>query len=396
MALRSHPTLGPRGRGSGRPPADDTGATDTSSALTSSSLYGRRPATTETSTINAPTPSLSSRGFKPTRIGRLARQSVVVSESNRPGTEGIMLAEPFPTAVEATLPDFAPMTAVEAEPTPLHEPLTPLMHTQDALHPNWCVRVVIYLVAFLHTHYHVTFRACAIILSYLNLLFTSLPGNLLGNSRIPLTLKTVFARLGSHNRFTIHPFVQPVSWSYSDLRHGDSLTHWMVDLRTTRNLSGLNGNRIWSLLSSCCLLHLKSFSLDLEWFLRLMRGKLARDADVWKTLRGHDKELFFFGPSAKEEVRLGVSFSLDWFGRKTSSYGPSHSSGVMSFCIQNLDMSQMYRADNLILNQMPPGPQEPTGQQLQNYLKIVVDDLLKLYEDGIVVKTPEHPNGKLF
>jgi hypothetical protein len=45
---------------------------------------------------------------------------------------------------------------------------------------------------------------------------------------------------------------------------------------------------------------------------------------------------------------------------------------------------------------MLPGPQEPTGDQLQNHLKIVVDDLLELYEHGIVVKTPEHPNGKSF
>jgi hypothetical protein len=45
---------------------------------------------------------------------------------------------------------------------------------------------------------------------------------------------------------------------------------------------------------------------------------------------------------------------------------------------------------------MPPGPQEPTGDQLQNHLKIVVDDLLELYERGIVAKTPEHPDGKSF
>lgn len=54
-----------------------------------------------------------------------------------------------------------------------------------------------------------------------------------------------------------------------------------------------------------------------------------------------------------------------------------------------------YRADNLVLNGMLPGPQEPTALQLQNYLKIVVDDLVELYERGIIVKTPEHPNGKL-
>jgi hypothetical protein len=34
-------------------------------------------------------------------------------------------------------------------------------------------------------------------------------------------------------------------------------------------------------------------------------------------------------------------------------------------------------------------------EQLQNYLKIIVDDLIMLYEDGIVIKTPEYPDGIL-
>jgi hypothetical protein len=42
---------------------------------------------------------------------------------------------------------------------------------------------------------------------------------------------------------------------------------------------------------------------------------------------------------------------------------------------------------------MPPGPKEPTADQLQSALKIVVDDLLMLYDEGIKVVTPEHPNG---
>ncbi|KAJ6600925.1 hypothetical protein B0H10DRAFT_691173 [Mycena sp. CBHHK59/15] len=65
------------------------------------------------------------------------------------------------------------------------------------------------------------------------------------------------------------------------------------------------------------------------------------------------------------------------FGRKTSNYRPSHSSGVMSFCIQNLETSLRYRVENLILSGMTPGPTEPTAEQLQNYLKIIVDDLDK-------------------
>lgn len=42
---------------------------------------------------------------------------------------------------------------------------------------------------------------------------------------------------------------------------------------------------------------------------------------------------------------------------------------------------------------MTPGPKEPTGDQLQHLLKIVVDDLLLLYKDGVMVKTPAFPNG---
>ncbi|KAJ7668842.1 hypothetical protein B0H17DRAFT_1335884 [Mycena rosella] len=41
---------------------------------------------------------------------------------------------------------------------------------------------------------------------------------------------------------------------------------------------------------------------------------------------------------------------------------------------------------------MLPGPTEPTADQLQHYLKIIVDDLIMLYEESIWVETPEHPD----
>ncbi|KIK94721.1 hypothetical protein PAXRUDRAFT_142245 [Paxillus rubicundulus Ve08.2h10] len=52
-----------------------------------------------------------------------------------------------------------------------------------------------------------------------------------------------------------------------------------------------------------------------------------------------------------------------------------------------------YHAENLLVVFMTPGPQEPTGSQLQNYLKFIVDDLLKLYQEGIVCHTPGHLEG---
>jgi hypothetical protein len=41
--------------------------------------------------------------------------------------------------------------------------------------------------------------------------------------------------------------------------------------------------------------------------------KSMQDADVWKTLKDSNKQSFFFGRSSKNEIHLGVSFSLDWF-----------------------------------------------------------------------------------
>jgi hypothetical protein len=95
MAYRSRANL-LRGRGTSRPPADNNDITDTSSTMLSSSIHGRglgrparRPDTTDTSTVDIP--ALALRGRKPMHIGCLARQSALVSETNRPDIEGIVM-----------------------------------------------------------------------------------------------------------------------------------------------------------------------------------------------------------------------------------------------------------------------------------------------------------------
>lgn len=42
-----------------------------------------------------------------------------------------------------------------------------------------------------------------------------------------------------------------------------------------------------------------------------------------------------------------------------------------------------YDIGNMLLPLITPGPSEPDGQELQEYLKVLVDDLLNLYEDGM-------------
>ena len=42
---------------------------------------------------------------------------------------------------------------------------------------------------------------------------------------------------------------------------------------------------------------------------------------------------------------------------------------------------------------LTPGPHELDADALQYFMKFFVDDLLMLYDDGIVVKTPAFPEG---
>jgi hypothetical protein len=42
---------------------------------------------------------------------------------------------------------------------------------------------------------------------------------------------------------------------------------------------------------------------------------------------------------------------------------------------------------------MLPGPKEPDADQLQEYLRLIVDDLIKLFDSGIRVPTPSSPEG---
>ncbi len=51
-----------------------------------------------------------------------------------------------------------------------------------------------------------------------------------------------------------------------------------------------------------------------------------------------------------------------------------------------------YRPKNLLIPVIMLG--EPTAEDLQNYSKIIVDDLIKLYKDGVRVVTRTMPNGK--
>lgn len=59
----------------------------------------------------------------------------------------------------------------------------------------------------------------------------------------------------------------------------------------------------------------------------------------------------------------------------------------------NPHLYHRYKPENLLVVTIVPGPKELTCDELQFVLEAVVDDEIRLYEEGITVKTPSRPNG---
>ncbi|KAL5520523.1 hypothetical protein ACEPAG_9747 [Sanghuangporus baumii] len=86
-------------------------------------------------------------------------------------------------------------------------------------------------------------------------------------------------------------------------------------------------------------------------------------------------------------LRIGLILHFDGFGGERSTNGSSYSSGVLSFSLANLPVHLRYKPSNLLIVALSPGPKESTCDELQHLFEAVVDDLVRLYEEGIEVKT---------
>ncbi|KAJ7710866.1 hypothetical protein B0H17DRAFT_5806 [Mycena rosella] len=197
----------------------------------------------------------------------------------------------------------------------------------------------------------------------------ALAGNLVGAVAMPRTLKTIFARLNIKDRFV----VRPICFKCHRIFEADVGPHTFcpdcdeeifgapdrdeVD-NEDDNIDSIFEEQdpkssVWGKRKPYMVAPIQLLSTGSRSFFKRpgmdsavnawKKGKpgdgelnCMQDAEVWKTIKGPDGRPFFYSPSSEKEIRLGVSFSLDWFRPSKSSFGPSHSSGVMSFCIQNL------------------------------------------------------------
>ena len=301
-----------------------------------------------------------------------------------------------------------------ALPEDVLEPPPPPTQVFQEASGFWFWRIILVLTAWLHLHYHVPHRACTLLLKVLRVIFIAL-GQLGRNDEAPVTLTTTFRRLRFDQQFKIYPTcpqchdIFPVDspetlkcskcsiavfkfWNVIDKNDGKTTTRSKPILQTP--LQTLS-EQLPRLLNR----HGVEIMCD-EWRHRESKpGHMTHimDGDIWKTLKGHDGKLFFdnaIDHDSPEELRLGITLGFDGFGYKNARSSSSYSSSVLSCCVANLPTHYRYRPRNLIIYGLTPGPTEWDADEIQVFQRRFVTDLVNLYDNGVLIKTPLFPEGR--
>jgi hypothetical protein len=226
----------------------------------------------------------------------------------------------------------APVGQVQITPRSEFEaPLGPRQVYQDA-HPDWFGRIIIILVAILHAKHRVSFCACALILNCITIVLLSL-GILHPTQPLPTTLNTVIHRLDLHDRFTIYPVcgrchrIFPTDIPTDALCPDcDSRLFKPVSDRLFRMVTGRKAQhpppvcaapiQVPSSLLADFLARGGNEAACESWKSRTVKpGELhdISDGAVWHTIQGPDETPFFSGTETSQELRIGVTMSLDWY-----------------------------------------------------------------------------------
>lgn len=118
-------------------------------------------------------------------------------------------------------------------------------------------------------------------------------------------------------------------------------------------------------------------------------------ANIFRTFKGPDKKPFL--PQPPGSAHLIFSIFIDWFNPYSNRQGGKHASvGAIYLICMNLPISIRYRLENVYLVGVLPGPNEPSLDQVNHFLRPLVDDLIRLWSHGIFfTKTYKYKFGRL-
>ncbi|TKY89744.1 hypothetical protein EX895_001529 [Sporisorium graminicola] len=102
-------------------------------------------------------------------------------------------------------------------------------------------------------------------------------------------------------------------------------------------------------------------------------------------------------PFVATGLNLKVTLSVDWFGPHKGKFHEWHSTGAVLLRIDNLPArltTYDRRCLGIHLVGLLPGPKDTTAQNLQKFLKLIVEELKDFDGDGKLIPTLNHPEGE--
>lgn len=120
-----------------------------------------------------------------------------------------------------------------------------------------------------------------------------------------------------------------------------------------------------------------------------------KDASVMREFRDKDGRPFLDASSS--ELRLLWCLSVDWFNPYLNKIaGRSVSEGSVVMCCLLLPPSLRYRPENLYLMGVIPGPREPSLEEVDHFMRPLVDKLVISWDKGVwYSRTYRYPRGRL-
>lgn len=115
-----------------------------------------------------------------------------------------------------------------------------------------------------------------------------------------------------------------------------------------------------------------------------------------RTFLGPDKRTLY-SVQKSGEVHLVFSLFMDWFNPFSNKKGgKSHSIGAVYLACLNLPPDVRYRPENIYLAGIILGPNEPSLHELNHFLRPLVDELIKLWYEGVYLnRTASSRFGRL-